>query len=322
MVQKEARVKRFAALTVTLSALTSSIAFAAASPCPKMEVGRVEQQTQLKGATKYFWRAYPEKGDAREIEKGSAICEGDTIHAVSGQVIGLLMSDATEITLSPNTKLQFKHWIRPRKSPVFFKREVAVSFGVARFKVKKVYSDHEPFAVTSTFGVALVRGTDFVFDLGMKKKFQGTDTERRLEVSVWEGQVRVARTMEQSMKEKNYVFVDAGSRTFLREEMELPFETAYFDVEGDQQKLAKLFALSPREPIMLVRGTTNEGRAETAAKIRQDSGRISPASPLYANPLGARDPNRGIASIEDENEAAKKKSRRRDNWSKEGGGGD
>jgi hypothetical protein len=232
----------------------------------------------------------------RDAVRGGLIHEKDEIQTIAGQRLAVLLNDGTELFIGPSSRVAFTTWFT-RDSDDRLERTITLTAGMVKAKVRKVYSQDEPFLVVSPYGVAGVRGTDFVAEAGhggrlayARRLSAGEHEARRteFEVHTLEGEVHVASDRKALKTAETRVAVRAGQTSLIRDGMRVPQQPRSFDLGRYSTYLAKA---APGVELKVVKNTSNSRRAELASNSRGLSGikAVSPAQPSYARAQRAYD---------------------------------
>ncbi len=254
-------------------------------------------------------------GGERDAAVNGKIYEHDLIQTIAHQHLVVLLEDGTELLIGPSSRIMFKNW-RGRNSEGHRVRSIVFTTGMLKAKVRKIYSQDEPFLVENKNGVIAVRGTEFVTEAGSGGRLGRlalTQGERavhnsEIEVHTLEGEVQLARSLELLKNPDTRVSINAGQTSLVRTTMQVPQSPHSFDVLRFTGYLAKA---SPGIQIKVVKNTTNAQRAETAANIEGKSTTASPAKPTYAKTDAVKNTGRSIASEPVADEASDSSHERR-----------
>ena len=239
-------------------------------------------------------------GGDRDAAVNGKVYEHDLIQTIAHQHLVVLLEDGTELLIGPSSRIFFKNW-RGRNSQGRRVRSLVFTTGMLKAKVRKIYSQEEPFLVESKNGVVGVRGTEFVVEAGSGGRLGRlalTSNERatrnaEIEVHTLEGEVYLARTLVQLQSADTRVSINAGQTSLVRTNMTVPQAPHEFDVARFTAYLTKA---SPGVQISVVKNTTNAQRAEMATNIAGKASTSSPALPTYAKTNYKVAPARSIAS--------------------------
>ncbi|MBI3556210.1 MAG: FecR domain-containing protein [Deltaproteobacteria bacterium] len=251
---------------------------------------------------KYWGMRLSGSGGEREASLNGKIYEHDIIQTIAHQHLVVLLEDGTELLIGPSSRIVFKNW-RGRDSEGRRIRSIQFATGMMKAKVRKIYSQEEPFLVENKNGVVAVRGTEFVTEAGSGGRLgrlaltQGERATRNSEIEVHtlEGEVHLARTLSQLKNAETRVAITAGQTSLVRTTMQIPQQPHAFDVTKFTTYLAKA---SPGVQIKIVKNTTNEQRASLASNAAGKSTTSSPAQPSYAKTdAKAEAKGRSIASV-------------------------
>lgn len=253
-------------------------------------------------------------GGDRDAVVGGQVFERDVVQTIAGQYVVMLLEDGTEILVGPSSRVTFKNWTE-RDSDGKLVRNVYLHHGMLKAKVRKVYSQDEPFVVENKHGVMAVRGTEFVAEAGHGGRLNSArqlsaseQVARRTEVELHtlEGEVHFAKNMSSLRNPQSRVSVQAGQTSLVRANMIRPQTPHTFDVKSFSSYVAKA---APTLKVNVVKSTTNERRAEMATNSgnKSDRSQISPSRPMkgasdlksakgLAQALESSSYGRGIAS--------------------------
>lgn len=236
-------------------------------------------------------------GAEREVKVNAPIYEHDVIQTMARQHLSIVLEDGSELLIGPSTRVILKNW-NERNSERRLLRVVHLQIGTLKVKVRKIYSQEEPFIVENKRGVVAVRGTEFVVETGTGSRKLYSELEQGLrssevELHTLEGEVQFARNIVALSDPEKRVSVIAGQTSVLRLNMVRPQQPHAFDLAKFNTYLARSI---PGVKLAVVPNTTNEHRAELASNSKLDSKTASPAKPAFAQ---TKPPaiTRGIASF-------------------------
>jgi hypothetical protein len=237
---------------------------------------------------KKYWALRIQGSSTRDAVVDGVIHEYDTIQTIAGQHLVILLEDGTELLVGPSTRMSFSNWTG-RDNLDRRVRSIKLVTGMLKAKVRKIYSELEPFVVENPHGVIAVRGTEFVVEAGSggrldyaRRLTPGETYTRRneIEVHALEGEVYLAKTREALWSPDTRVTLAAGQTSLVRDSLPLPQRPHAFDVGVFRTYVAKA---APGVPFNVIANTTNQRRAERAENAKQEGlDAVSPAKPAYA----------------------------------------
>ena len=195
-------------------------------------------------ANKHLWPMKIDGSHARDVVVGGPVYEDDLFETSFRQSLGIEFEDKTKIVLGAKTQLSLADWNK-RDKQGFLTRRVFLKAGLARVLVQKVYSQSEPFIVESPFGAVSVQGTEFVFEVLLKKA---------VELDVISGRVTFAKTVQALTLENEYVIVSGGRKSLVSAPMARPKPPLQFELAAlhrllTQNKMEfKIEAPTKRQP--------------------------------------------------------------------------
>lgn len=279
-----------------------ALVFALIGGLPAAFASKAQPIGRITYVDKKFWgmRISGGGGD-RDAALDGKIYEHDIVQTVAGQHLVVLLEDGTELIAGPSTRLEFRNWSE-RDSEGHRTRLVWMTTGMIKAKVRKIYSQLEPFVIANRNGVVAVRGTEFVVEagsggrLGRSGDFSEQEKTLRIaeiEVHTLEGEVHLARTMQGLADASSRVAVAAGQTSLVRAAMLAPQQPHAFDLSRFTRYLAKA---APGVDLKIDGRTNNTQRSETAENVKLKTSTASPAYPGYASATKAESAGRSIAS--------------------------
>lgn len=216
--------------------------------------------------------------------EGRIIREGDKLFTVAHQYFKAKLNDRTIMTVGPSTQIEIRNWSK-RNSDKKLIREIYLKNGIVWFQVNKVYSQTEPFLLSTDQGVVAVRGTQFIVETGegghlissrILKSDTYQDERNETEVHTLEGEVFFAKTIEQLWSKDERVIINAGKTSLIRSNMSKPQPAVIFDLPLFQKYFARAME---GLPLTINMALTREKRVDDLIKVNVQSAR-SPASEI------------------------------------------